>query len=107
MKKIVFIIITILINVLVTTTTYISIHNADKKSSAIVERYESNLDDMQIDFDDTEHYTYDVFVNNKHYYVKPENVTYIPYHTSEYTLTVKGSGTCNLYVFFKSELWEA
>jgi flagellar basal body-associated protein FliL len=107
MKKLIFIIITILINVLVTTTTYISIHKADKQSSAIVERYESNLDDMQIDFDDTEHYTYDVFVNNKHYYVKPENVTYIPYHTSEYTLIVKGSGTCNLYVFFKSELWEA
>lgn len=75
-----------------------------KQKNDIVESYESSLDEMKIDFDD-EKLEYDVWVNDRHYFVSIDNVKVLPYYKNEAVLEVDSNNNYYLYIFieFKEE----
>ena len=64
----------------------------------IAETYESKLDEMNIDYDEDK-MEYDVFVNNKHYYVDYKDTYVLPNNHDEIILKVERDGDTHLYFY--------
>ena len=69
-------------------------------SSKVVETYESTLDDISVDYDD-DNKQYDVFVNNKHYYVAEDEIKVLPYYKNEVVVEITKNGKCNLIFYIE------
>jgi len=69
-------------------------------SSKVVESYESTLDDISVDYDD-DNKQYDVFVNNKHYYVAEDEIKVLPYYKNEVVVEITKNGKCNLIFYIE------
>ena len=64
----------------------------------ITETYENRLDEMDLYFDE-EKKGYDVFVNNKHYYVDYKDTYVLPHSHNEVVLEVERDGDTHLYFY--------
>ena len=69
-------------------------------SSKVVESYESTLDDISVDYDD-DNKRYEVFVNNKHYYVAEDEIKVLPYYKNEVVVEITKNGKCNLIFYIE------
>ena len=69
-------------------------------SSKVVETYESTLDDISVDYDD-DNKRYEVFVNNKHYYVAEDEIKVLPYYKNEVVVEITKNGKCNLIFYIE------
>ena len=69
-------------------------------SNKVVETYESTLDDISVDYDD-DNKQYDVFVNNKHYYVAEDEIKVLPYYKNEVVVEITKNGKCNLIFYIE------
>ena len=71
-----------------------------KTTSKVVESYESTLDDISVDYDD-DNKRYEVFVNNKHYYVAEDEIKVLPYYKNEVVVEITKNGKCNLIFYIE------
>lgn len=76
-----------------------------QQSNEIVATYESTLDNIQVDYDDENH-SYDVWVNDTHYFVAEDNIKTLPYYKNEVVVEITRNGKCKLYFFIKFEVEE-
>ena len=74
--------------------------NKPRTQNVVVETYESTLDDISVDYDD-DNKQYDVFVNNKHYYVAEEEIKVLPYYKNEVVVEITKNGKCNLIFYIE------
>ena len=69
-------------------------------SNKVVESYESTIDEIAVDYDD-DNKQYDVFVNNKHYYVAEDEIKVLPYYKNEVVVEITKNGKCNLIFYIE------
>lgn len=69
-------------------------------SNKVVETYESTLDEISVDYDD-DNKQYEVFVNNKLYYVAEDEIKVLPYYKNEVVVEITKNGKCNLIFYIE------
>jgi len=93
-------ILAIVIGILISILCIVLTVKIKTTSSKVVESYESTLDDISVDYDD-DNKQYEVFVNNKHYYVAEDEIKVLPYYKNEVVVEITKNGKCNLIFYIE------
>lgn len=88
----------IIISVMLFLLGIFAVAKVTTHENEIVETFESNLDEMDIDFDEDK-MEYDVFVNNKHYLVNYKDTVVLPHYHNEIILNVERDGDTHLIFY--------